>query len=208
MTVYLNYELHYNLQEIMKKAEEKRLFFLNKAEKIKEEYNDPMLWATPESRARSIKEETEPVFNNFSDEIEIINNEIENEIKKYINIWTPDKYEKINMSQLKEILEFTKFDIKDELLEEIILQIMGPEWDNIKMLTVIRQIYNTKKMNTLFTRLESNDTLLKLLNEDMEEMSKYKIDVQTEENYEEKYQDFLNKIEEIQTKIFEIKTGR
>ena len=39
----------------------------------------------------------------------------------------------------------------------------------------------------------------------MKEIKKHKIEIQTEENYSEKYQDFLNEIEKLQNKIFELK---
>ena len=60
-------------------------------------------------------------------------------------------------------------------------------------------------MVKLFKPLKNRSTLLKLLNEEMKEIKKHKIEIQTEENYSEKYQDFLNEIEKLQNKIFELK---
>lgn len=50
--------------------------------------------------------------------------------------------------------------------------------------------------------------LEKLINKDLEKYLDFKLEPQTEMSFEEKYRPFLNVIEEIQTKVLEIKTGR
>lgn len=115
------------------------------------------------------------------------------------------KTEKIDFNKLKYIIEFSKFDIPDELLEEIIIEILGVEIDNLKMLRMIKEILKNKKIGNLFTKLGREKELEKLINKDLSKYLDFKLEIQTEKNYSEKYQDFLNEIEKLQNKIFELK---
>ena len=105
-------------------------------------------------------------------------------------------------------MEFSKFDIPDELFEEIVFEILGYEANNLKMLRITREILGNRKIGKLFTRLDKEKELEKLINKDLEKYLDFELEPQTEMSFEEKYRPFLNAIEEIQTKVLEIKTGR
>lgn len=205
MTIYIGFELHNELSKLIEKAENERKIFLKKVEELKFDENTNTYLRDETEIEQKIKERTKPFFDKFSNEIELINTQIAEEIKKYQEKWQPTEFYRMNIEQLKEIFNFLQFDIPDELLEEIIMEILGTERENLKTLTAIKQALNSKKMVKLFKPLKNRSTLLKLLNEEMKEIKKHKIEIQTEENYSEKYQDFLNEIEKLQNKIFELK---
>ena len=205
MTIYIGFELHNELSKLIEKAENERKIFLKKVEELKFDENTNTYLRDETEIEQKIKERTKPFFDKFSNEIELINTQIAEEIKKYQEKWQPTEFYRMNIEQLKEIFNFLQFDIPDELLEEIIMEILGTERENLKTLTAIKQALNGKKMVKLFKPLKNRSTLLKLLNEEMKEIKKHKIEIQTEENYSEKYQDFLNEIEKLQNKIFELK---
>jgi len=64
--------------------------------------------------------------------------------------------------KLKYIMEFSKFDIPDELFEEIVFEILGYEANNLKMLRIIREISGNRKIGKLFTRLDKEKELNKV----------------------------------------------
>lgn len=205
MTIYIGFELHNELSKLIEKAENERKIFLKKVEELKFDENTNTYLRDETEIEQKIKERTKPFFDKFSNEIELINTQIAEEIKKYQEKWQPTEFYRMNIEQLKEIFNFLQFDIPDELLEEIIMEILGTERENLKTLTAIKQALIGKKMVKLFKPLKNRNTLLKLLNGEMKEIKKHKIEIQTEENYNKKYQDFLNEIEKLQNKIFELK---
>ena len=90
-------------------------------------------------------------------------------------------------------------------MEEIIIEILGAEIDNLKMLRIIKEILKNKKIGNLFTKLGREEEIEKLVNKYLSEYVDFELEIQTEKNYNEKYQDFLNEIEKLQNKIFELK---
>lgn len=208
MEKYLGYELYDKIEEIIKDGETERKIFLKRVEEIKRDEKQNTYLRTNEEIEQKIKERIEPFWKQLSNKIQVLNICVEKEIKTYQEKWRPNEFEQLNLDKLKEIFEFSKFDISDDLLEEITQIIIGSENDNTKMLRTIKQAFGDRKMNKLFKPLKTRGVLLKLLNEEMEEMKKHKMEVQTEENYIEKYQDFLNSVEEIETKVFKLKTGK
>ncbi len=208
MEKYLGYELYDKIEEIIKDGETERKIFLKRVEEIKRDEKQNTYLRTNEEIEEKIKERIEPFWKQLSNKIQVLNICIEKEINTYQEKWKPNEFEQLNLDKLKEIFEFSKFDISDDLLEEITQIIIGSENDNTKMLRTIKQAFGDRKMNKLFKPLKTRGVLLKLLNEEMEEMKKHKMGVQTEENYIEKYHDFLNSVEEIQTKVFKLKTGK
>lgn len=203
MTIYIGFELHNELSKLIEKAEEKRLIFLESLRITRESQKNSS--NSPEKIEKFIEWEIKPEKEKFELEISQINIYITRNIKEYIQKWDEKKTEKIDFNKLKYIIEFSKFDIPDELLEEIIIEILGVEIDNLKMLRMIKEILKNKKIGNLFTKLGREKELEKLVNKDLSKYLDFKLETQTEENYNEKYQDFLNEIEKIQNKIFELK---
>ena len=160
---------------------------------------------SPEKIEKFIEWEIKPEKEKFELEISQINIYITRNIKEYIQKWDEKKAEKIDFNKLKYIIEFSKFDIPNELLEEIIIEILGAEIDNLKMLRIIKEILKNKKIGNLFTKLGREEEIEKLVNKDLSEYVDFELEIQTEKNYNEKYQDFLNEIEKLQNKIFELK---
>ena len=206
MTIYIGYELNNELSKLIKKAEEKRLIFLESLRITRESHKG--VWGSPEEIEKNIMQNMKPVKEKFELEINQINAEITGNIKEYSQKWGKKEIEKIDFSKLKYIMEFSKFDIPDKLFEEIIIEILGYEANNLKMLRIIREILGNRKIGKLFTRLDKEKELEKLINKDLEKHLDFKLEPQTEMSFEEKYRPFLNVIEEIQTKVLEIKTGR
>ena len=206
MTIYIGYELNNELSKLIKKAEEKRLIFLESLRITRESYKG--VWGSPEEIEKNITQNMKPVKEKFELEINQINAEITGNIKEYSQKWGKKEIEKIDFSKLKYIMEFSKFDIPDKLFEEIIIEILGYEANNLKMLRIIREILGNRKIGKLFTRLDKEKELEKLINKDLEKYLDFELEPQTEMSFEEKYRPFLNAIEEIQTKVLEIKTGR
>ena len=203
MTIYIGFELHNELSKLIEKAEEKRLIFLESLRITRESHKNSS--NSPEKIEKFIEWEIKPEKEKFELEISQINTYITRNIKEYIQKWGEKKTEKIDFNKLKYIIEFSKFDIPDELLEEIIIEILGVEIDNLKMLRMIKEILKNKKIGNLFTKLGREKELEKLVNKDLSKYLDFKLEIQTEENYNEKYQDFLNEIEKLQNKIFELK---
>jgi hypothetical protein len=203
MTIYIGFELHNELSKLIEKAEEKRLIFLESLRITRESQKNSS--NSPEKIEKFIEWEIKPEKEKFELEISQINIYITRNIKEYIQKWDEKKTEKIDFNKLKYIIEFSKFDILDELLEEIIIEILGVEIDNLKMLRMIKEILKNKKIGNLFTKLGREKELEKLVNKDLSKYLDFKLETQTEENYNKKYQDFLNEIEKIQNKIFELK---
>ena len=206
MTIYIGYELNNELSKLIKKAEEKRLIFLESLRITRESHKDAT--NSPEMIEKFIEWEMKPVKEKFELEINQINTYITEKIKEYSQKWGKKEIEKIDFSKLKYIMEFSKFDIPDKLFEEIIIEILGYEANNLKMLRIIREILGNRKIGKLFTRLDKEKELEKLINKDLEKYLDFELEPQTEMSFEEKYRPFLNAIEEIQTKVLEIKTGR
>lgn len=203
MTIYIGFELHNELSKLVEKAEEKRLIFLESLRITRESQKNSS--NSPEKIEKFIELEIKPEKEKFELEISQINIYITRNIKEYIQKWDEKKTEKINFNKLKYIIEFSKFDIPDELLEEIIIEILGAEIDNLKMLRIIKEILKNKKIGNLFTKLGREEEIEKLVNKDLSEYVDFELEIQTEKNYNEKYQDFLNEIEKLQNKIFELK---
>jgi len=206
MTIYIGYELNNELSKLIKKAEEKRLIFLESLRITRESHKDAT--NSPEMIEKFIEWEMKPVKEKFELEINQINTYITEKIKEYSQKWGKKEIEKIDFSKLKYIMEFSKFDIPDELFEEIIIEILGYEANNLKMLKITREVLGNRKIEKLFTRLDREKELEKLINKDLEKYLDFELEPQTEMSFEEKYRPFLNAIEEIQTKVLEIKTGR
>lgn len=206
MTIYIGYELNNELSKLIKKAEEKRLIFLESLRITRENHKDAT--NSPEMIEKFIEWEMKPVKEKFELEINQINTYITEKIKEYSQKWSKKEIEKIDFSKLKYIMEFSKFDIPDELFEEIVFEILGYEANNLKMLRITREILGNRKIGKLFTRLDREKELEKLINKDLEKYLDFELESQTEMSFEEKYRPFLNAIEEIQTKVLEIKTGR
>lgn len=206
MTIYIGYELNNELSKLIKKAEEKRLIFLESLRITRESYKGAT--NSPEMIEKFIEWEMKPVKEKFELEINQINTYITEKIKEYSQKWSKKEIEKIDFSKLKYIMEFSKFDIPDELFEEIVFEILGYEANNLKMLRITREILGNRKIGKLFTRLDKEKELEKLINKDLEKYLDFELESQTEMSFEEKYRPFLNAIEEIQTKVLEIKTGR
>ena len=206
MTIYIGYELNNELSKLIKKAEEKRLIFLESLRITRESHKDAT--NSPEMIEKFIEWEMKPVKEKFELEINQINTYITKKIKEYSQKWGKKEIEKIDFSKLKYIMEFSKFDIPDELFEEIIIEILGYEANNLKMLKITREVLGNRKIEKLFTRLDREKELEKLINKDLEKYLDFELEPQTEMSFEEKYRPFLNAIEEIQTKVLEIKTGR
>lgn len=206
MTICIGYELNNELSKLIKKAEEKRLIFLESLRITRESYKG--VWGSPEEIEKNITQNMKPVKEKFELEIKQINADITGNIKEYSQKWSKKEIEKIDFSKLKYIMEFSKFDIPDKLFEEIIIEILGYEANNLKMLRIIREILGNRKIGKLFTRLDKEKELEKLINKDLEKYLDFELEPQTEMSFEEKYRPFLNAIEEIQTKVLEIKTGR
>ena len=206
MTVYIGYELNNELSKLIKKAEEKRLIFLESLRITRE--NRKGATNSPEMIEKFIEWEMKPAKEKFELEINQINTYITEKIKEYSQKWSKKEIEKIDFSKLKYIMEFSKFDIPDELFEEIVFEILGYEANNLKMLRITREILGNRKIGKLFTRLDKEKELEKLINKDLEKYLDFELEPQTEMSFEEKYRPFLNAIEEIQTKVLEIKTGR
>ena len=206
MTIYIGYELNNELSKLIKKAEEKRLIFLESLRITRESHKG--VGGSPEEIEKNITQNMKPVKEKFELEINQINAEITGNIKEYSQKWGKKEIEKIDFSKLKYIMEFSKFDIPDKLFEEIIIEILGYEANNLKMLRIIREILGNRKIGKLFTRLDKEKELEKLINKDLEKYLDFELEPQTEMSFEEKYRPFLNAIEEIQTKVLEIKTGR
>lgn len=206
MTIYIGYELNNELSKLIKKAEEKRLIFLESLRITRESHKG--VWGLPEEIEKNITQNMKPVKEKFEIEIKQINADITGNIKEYSQKWNKKEIEKIDFDKLKYIIEFSKFDIPDELFEEIIIEILGYEANNLKMLRIIREILGNRKIGKLFTRLDKEKELEKLINKDLEKYLDFELEPQTEMSFEEKYRPFLNAIEEIQTKVLEIKTGR
>lgn len=206
MTIYIGYELNNELSKLIKKAEEKRLIFLESLRITRESHKGAT--NSPEMIEKFIEWEMKPVKEKFELEINQINTYITEKIKEYSQKWGKKEIEKIDFSKLKYIMEFSKFDIPDELFEEIIIEILGYEANNLKMLKITREVLGNRKIEKLFTRLDREKELEKLTNKDLEKYLDFELEPQTEMSFEEKYRPFLNAIEEIQTKVLEIKTGR
>ena len=206
MTIYIGYELNNELSKLIKKAEEKRLIFLESLRITRESHKDAT--NSPEMIEKFIEWEMKPAKEKFELEISQINTYITEKIKEYSQKWGKKEIEKIDFSKLKYIMEFSKFDIPDELFEEIIIEILGYEANNLKMLKITREVLGNRKIEKLFTRLDREKELEKLINKDLEKYLDFKLEPQTEMSFEEKYRPFLNAIGEIQTKVLEIKTGR
>lgn len=206
MTIYIGYELNNELSKLIKKAEEKRLIFLESLRITRESYKG--VWGSPEEIEKNITQNMKPVKEKFEIEIKQINADITGNIKEYSQKWSKKEIEKIDFDKLKYIIEFSKFDIPDKLFEEIIIEILGYEANNLKMLRIIREVLGNRKIEKLFTRLDKEKELEKLINKDLEKYLDFELEPQTEMSFEEKYRPFLNAIEEIQTKVLEIKTGR
>lgn len=206
MTIYIGYELNNELSKLIKKAEEKRLIFLESLRITRESHEGT--WGSPEEIEKNITQNMKPVKEKFEIEIKQINADITGNIKEYSQKWSKKEIEKIDFDKLKYIMEFSKFDIPDELFEEIVFEILGYEANNLKMLRIIREILGNRKIGKLFTRLDKEKELEKLTNKDLEKYLDFELEPQTEMSFEEKYRPFLNAIEEIQTKVLEIKTGR
>ena len=206
MTIYIGYELNNELSKLIKKAEEKRLIFLESLRITRE--NRKGATNSPEMIEKFIEWEMKPAKEKFELEINQINTYITEKIKEYSQKWSKKEIEKIDFSKLKYIMEFSKFDIPDELFEEIVFEILGYEANNLKMLRITREILGNRKIGKLFTRLDKEKELEKLINKDLEKYLDFELESQTEMSFEEKYRPFLNAIEEIQTKVLEIKTGR
>lgn len=206
MTIYIGYELNNELSKLIKKAEEKRLIFLESLRITRE--NRKGATNSPEMIEKFIEWEMKPAKEKFELEINQINTYITEKIKEYSQKWSKKEIEKIDFSKLKYIMEFSKFDIPDELFEEIVFEILGYEANNLKMLRITREILGNRKIGKLFTRLDKEKELEKLINKDLEKYLDFELEPQTEMSFEEKYRPFLNAIEEIQTKVLEIKTGR
>lgn len=206
MTIYIGYELNNELSKLIKKAEEKRLIFLESLRITRESYKG--VWGSPEEIEKNITQNMKPVKEKFEIEIKQINADITGNIKEYSQKWNKKEIEKIDFDKLKYIIEFSKFDIPDELFEEIIIEILGYEANNLKMLKITREVLGNRKIEKLFTRLDKEKELEKLINKDLEKYLDFELEPQTEMSFEEKYRPFLNAIEEIQTKVLEIKTGR
>lgn len=203
MTIYIGFELHNELSKLVEKAEEKRLIFLESLRITRESQKNSL--NSPEKIEKFIEWEIKPEKEKFELEISQINIYITRNIKEYIQKWDEKKAEKIDFNKLKYIIEFSKFDIPNELLEEIIIEILGAEIDNLKMLRIIKEILKNKKIGNLFTKLGREEEIEKLVNKDLSEYVDFELEIQTEKNYNEKYQDFLNEIEKLQNKIFELK---
>lgn len=206
MTIYIGYELNNELSKLIAKAEEKRLIFLESLRITRE--NRKGATNSPEMIEKFIEWEMKPAKEKFEIEIKQINADITGNIKEYSQKWSKKEIEKIDFDKLKYIMEFSKFDIPDELFEEIVFEILGYEANNLKMLRIIREILGNRKIGKLFTRLDKEKELEKLINKDLEKYLDFELEPQTEMSFEEKYRPFLNAIEEIQTKVLEIKTGR
>lgn len=206
MTIYIGYELNNELSKLIKKAEEKRLIFLESLRITRESHKDAT--NSPEMIEKFIEWKMKPAKEKFELEINQINTYITEKIKEYSQKWGKKEIEKIDFSKLKYIMEFSKFDIPDELFEEIIIEILGYEANNLKMLKITREVLGNRKIEKLFTRLDREKELEKLTNKDLEKYLDFELEPQTEMSFEEKYRPFLNAIEEIQTKVLEIKTGR
>ena len=164
MTIYIGYELNNELSKLIAKAEEKRLIFLESLRITRESHEGA--WGSPEEIEKNITQNMKPVKEKFEIEIKQINADITGNIKEYSQKWSKKEIEKIDFDKLKYIMEFSKFDIPDELFEEIVFEILGYEANNLKMLRIIREILGNRKIGKLFTRLDKEKELEKLINKE------------------------------------------
>ncbi|WP_304177084.1 hypothetical protein, partial [Leptotrichia trevisanii] len=177
MTIYIGYELNNELSKLIKKAEEKRLIFLESLRITRE--NRKGATNSPEMIEKFIEWEMKPAKEKFELEINQINTYITEKIKEYSQKWSKKEIEKIDFSKLKYIMEFSKFDIPDELFEEIVFEILGYEANNLKMLRITREILGNRKIGKLFTRLDKEKELEKLINKDLEKYLDFELEPQT-----------------------------
>ena len=81
MTIYIGYELNNELSKLIKKAEEKRLIFLESLRITRESHKDAT--NSPEMIEKFIEWEMKPVKEKFELEINQINTYITEKIKEY-----------------------------------------------------------------------------------------------------------------------------